>query len=159
VSKYDWLLLLHLIGAFAMVAALVLFSVVAVAARRVDRPATSLRFFRIAAPGGPLVGAGSFLTLVFGIWLAIDRDEYQVWDGWILAAIALWVVAVVSGQRSGGVYTRARKIAERLVADRGGEPSQELASALQSREGLVLHVVTSLSVLGILALMIFKPGA
>ena len=159
-SRYDWLLLLHMVGAFAMVATLVLFTVVAVAARRVDRATTSVLFFRVAAPGGPLIGAGSFVALVFGIWLAIDLDRYQIWDGWILAAIALWVVAVAASGRSGKVYARAKEVAERLVAERrGDEPSRELSAALHAREGLVLHIVTSAAVLGILVLMIFKPGA
>jgi uncharacterized membrane protein len=160
VSKYDWLLLFHLVGAFAMVAALVLFTVVAIGARNVERPSTSVVFFRIAAPGGALIGAGSLVALVFGVWLVFDVDGYDLWDGWILAALVLWVIAVASGQRSGKVYARAREIAERHVAERrGDEPSRELAAALRSREGLVLHVVMTLAVLGILALMIFKPGA
>jgi uncharacterized membrane protein len=160
VSRYDWLLLFHLIGAFAMVTALVLFTVVAVAARRVDRATTSALFLRAAAPGGPLIGAGGFVALVFGIWLAIDLDSYQLWDGWILAAIALWVVGVAAGTQSGKVYAQAREVAERLVAERrGDDPSRELSAALHTRKGLVLHIVTSVAVLAILALMIFKPGA
>jgi uncharacterized membrane protein len=160
VNRYDWLLLFHLVGAFAMVAALVLFTVVAVAARSVDRAATSVLFFRVAAPGSALIGAGSFLALVFGIWLAIDQDNYEVWDGWILAAIALWVVGVAAGTQSGKVYAQAKEVAERLVAERrGDEPSRELSAALHAWKGLVLHVVASAAVLGILILMIFKPGA
>jgi hypothetical protein len=36
---------------------------------------------------------GGLATLVLGIWLAIYVDGYEVWDGWIIAAIVLWLVA------------------------------------------------------------------
>ena len=42
-SFYDWLLFFHVAAAFALVAALVVFWVIAVAARNVDRPVDSLR--------------------------------------------------------------------------------------------------------------------
>ncbi|MBA3433006.1 MAG: hypothetical protein H0U08_02815, partial [Actinobacteria bacterium] len=43
--------------------------------------------------GNGAVGVGVTGTIVLGIWLAISRDEYQVWDGWVIAAIVLWVLA------------------------------------------------------------------
>lgn len=55
-----------------------------------------------------LVIAGTLGTLVFGIWLAIERDEYQVWDGWILAALVLWAIAAETGRRGGVPYMEAQ---------------------------------------------------
>ena len=89
VSLYDWLLFLHVLAAFSLVSALVVFWTMGIVARNVDRPSESLRYFRVAMPANVLVGIGTVGTLIFGVWLAIERDEYQVWDGWILVALAL----------------------------------------------------------------------
>jgi uncharacterized membrane protein len=160
VSLYDWLLFLHVLTAFALVAALVVFWIIGIVARNVDRPAESLRYFRVAQPANVLVIAGTLGTLIFGIWLAIERDEYQVWDGWILAALVLWVIASATGQRGGRPYMEAKKLAERLAAEgRAEEPSPELRAKLKDRNGMILNAVSSLAVALLLIDMIYKPGA
>jgi hypothetical protein len=157
---YEWLLFLHVLTAFALVSALVVFWVIGIVGRNVHRPAESLRYFRVAAPANVLVIAGTVGVLVFGILLAIERDEYRVWDGWILAAIVLWAVAAETGRRGGVPYAEARKLAERLVGEgRGEEPSAELHALLRDRTAIVLNAVSSLAVLLILVDMIYKPGA
>ncbi len=159
-TLYDWLLFLHVASAFALVAALVVFWVIAVAARGVDRPNDSLRYFRVAKPANVLVIAGTMGTLVFGIWLAIDADAYKLWDGWILAALVLWAVAAATGQRGGVTYANAAKLAARLAGEgRGDEPNDELRTLLQDRRAMWLNIVSSLVVLLLLVDMIYKPGA
>jgi uncharacterized membrane protein len=160
VAFYDWLLFLHVATAFALVAALVVFWIIAVAGRNTDRPSESLRLFSIARPANILVIVGTMGTLIFGIWLAIDSDAYKVWDGWVLLAIALWVVAAGTGQRGGQTYAEAQKLAAQLAADgRGDEPSAELRVRLQDRRAIWLNIVSSAAVLAILVVMIYKPGA
>ncbi len=159
-SFTDWLLFLHIASAFALVAALVTFWTVAIAARNVDRPVDSLRYFRIAKPANVLVAVGTVGTLIFGIWLAIDFDAYKVWDGWILIALVLWAISAATGQRGGQNYMEAAKLAGRLDAEnRGGESSPELKALLQNRNAMWLNIVSSLAVLLILIDMIYKPGA
>src|SRR3712207_5467675 len=41
---------------------------------------------------------GGIGTLVFGLWLAID--EYDIFDGWIIAALVLWAIATELGRRA-----------------------------------------------------------
>jgi len=157
---YDWLLFLHVLTAFALVAALVVFWVIGIVARNVDRPAESLRYFRVAQPANVLVVVGTLGTLIFGIWLAIERDEYKVWDGWVVAALVLWVVAAETGRRGGLPYMEAKKVAERLAGEgRAEEPSPELHAKLKDRTGMILNAVSSLAVLLLLLDMIYKPGA
>jgi hypothetical protein len=159
-SLYDWLLFLHVLTAFALVAALVVFWIIGIVARGVDRPAESLRYFRVARPTSIILGVGIGGTLVLGILLAIERDEYQVWDGWILGAIVLWALATETGRRGGVPYAEAQKLAEQLSAEgRGEEPSAELQAKLQDRSAIVLNAVSSLLVLVLLVDMIYKPGA
>jgi uncharacterized membrane protein len=151
---------LHVATAFALVAALVVFWIIAVAGRNTDRPSESLRLFSIARPANILVVVGTLGTLIFGIWLAIDSDAYKVWDGWVLLAIALWAVAAGTGQRGGQTYAKGQKLAAQLAAEgRADEPSAELRVLLQDRRAMWLNIVSSVAVLAILVVMIYKPGA
>jgi uncharacterized membrane protein len=160
VGWYDWLLFFHVAAAFALVAALVVYWVIAVAARNVDRAADSVRYFQVARPANVLVIAGTVGTLIFGIWLAIYVDGYELWDGWIIAAIVLWVIAAVTGQRGGVIYAQAQKLAEqRVLEGRGDEPSPELKAMLQDRRAMLLNIISSLAVVVIIVDMIYKPGA
>lgn len=156
----DWLLFLHIASAFALVAALVVYWTIALAGRNVDRPVDSLRYFRVAKPANVLIIVGTLGTLLFGIWLAIDYEAYQVWDGWILAAIVLWAISAATGQRGGKTYAEAQKLAERLDSEnRATEPSAELRALLTSRNAMWLQVASTLAVFLILVDMIYKPGA
>jgi uncharacterized membrane protein len=160
VAFYDWLLFLHIASAFALVAALVVFWTVAVAGRNVDQPSESLRLFKVARPANVLVAVGTIGTLIFGIWLAINSDAYHPWDWWVLLAIVLWAVSGATGQRGGQTYAEARKFAAELDAGgRGNEPSTELQLRLQDRRAMWLNIVSTVAVLAILVIMIYKPGA
>jgi hypothetical protein len=123
---YDWLLFFHLIAAFLLAATIVMYSAVA---------------FGAAVPGRTLFIAdrcwdvGGLGTLIFGIWLALNVDQYDVFDGWILGALALWFVATGLGQ------TIQRRVAS------------EETSAIAA-----MHWIRTLVVLGLLVLMVWKPG-
>jgi uncharacterized membrane protein len=158
VDLSDWLLALHLLAAFALMAALVLFTAVMVANWGGDRPQRASAYFRVAAIGGPLVGAGAGLALLFGIALAIDLDDYDPWDGWILVSIVLWAIGAAAGTRVGAHYASAQELAQRLATD-GDEPSAELAAQLSDRRARTLHAITVIAFTAVLVLMIFKPGA
>jgi hypothetical protein len=160
VSLYDWLLFLHVLAAFFLVSALVVFWTIGLVGRNTDTPSESLRYFRVAKPANVLVGIGTVGTLIFGIWLAIERDEYQVWDGWILIAIVLWAIATELGRRGGNTFGEAAQLAARLSSEgRGDQPSAELKTLLQNRNAILLQALSSLGVLLILIDMIYKPGA
>jgi hypothetical protein len=96
-------------------------------------------------------------TIVFGIWLALD--EYEIWDGWIIAALVLWLAAGATGGRGGQHYNGVRDRANALVAEGRTEPSPELTAGLRSSRGLAFHSATILLTLALLVVMIYKPGA
>jgi uncharacterized membrane protein len=157
VELYDWLLSLHVLSAFAWVAALVVYSVVIAAGWGLSLPSDVVRMFRITRVGDALIAVGMIGTIVFGIWLAID--EYEIWDGWIIAALVLWLASGAVGGRVGKVYNGARDRANALLAEGRDAPSPELSAMLRSQRGLVLHAVMVLLVLALLVIMIYKPGA
>jgi glycerol uptake facilitator-like aquaporin len=159
VSRYDWLLFLHVFSAFALVASLVLYTVLIASIWNQDVPSQAVRLFRMQRVGDVLVAVGSLGVLVFGIWLAIDVKAYHPWDGWIIAAIVLWLVMGALGSRTGKAYNAARDRARALVRDGASGPSPELRALIQDRRALWLHVAGLVVVLILLIDMIFKPGA
>lgn len=158
-SLDDWILALHVLSAFALVGALVLFWILIVAMRDVDTAAATLAYGRLMGVGNKIVTAGIVGTLVFGVWLAISLDAYQVWDGWILAAIVLLAIGSEVGRRSGVEYAKAPlRAAELQASGRDGEPD-ELRALNRSPRGLLLHTISSLVFVLALVDMIWKPGA
>ena len=134
-SRYDWLLFLHVLSAFAAVGSVVVSTPSGLAARRGgDGAAEVLRLTPLARRLWDVGGAG---TLVLGVWLALDVDQYDLLDGWVLAALVLWALAAFGGVRLGQVL-------------HGGDDV--------SRAGL-LYALTAAAVTALLVVMIFKPGA
>ena len=158
-SLYDWLLFLHVLSAFALVAGEVLFSFLIVDGWKRDVPGEVLRGFRLAPLGNALIGAGSGGVLVLGVVLAFQADAYAIWDAWIVAALVLWFVLAELGRRTGNVYNGARDRARVLVRDGQTAPSPELNAMLRSRAGLTLHSASVAVVVLLLLDMFFKPGA
>ena len=83
-SLDDWILALHLLAAFALVASMVGFWVVVVAARTADRPSGVAGALRLSLPLVILNGVGAVGTLVLGIWLALSS----------IAAIVLLILMI-----------------------------------------------------------------
>jgi len=153
----DWLLALHVLSAFAWIAALAIYSVLVLGLWRAALPSEAVRLFRVSRVGDALIALGMIGTIVFGIWLALD--EYSITDGWIIAALLLWVAAAAVGGRTGTAYKVVNDRARSLVADGQDKPSPEFAALARSRRGAVLHTVGSVLALVILIVMVYKPGA
>lgn len=158
-SFYDWLLALHVLAAGTLVSALVLYSVVIATGWTLALPSEVSRMFRLSRAGDAAFAVGSIGTIVLGIWLAIDADEYQVWDGWVIAALVLWALAMETGRRTGDHYNAARDRARALVAEGRDAPDSELGALVRSSRGLAFHAATLVLVVALLVVMIYKPGA
>jgi hypothetical protein len=139
VSFSDWLLFLHVLSAFVLVGSLTALWALIVATRPAGPLVTADSARTYGRIAGPLVGVGMVGTIVLGIWLAIDLDAYEVWDVWILVSLALWALAGWSGGKAGREFER--------------DPVGRRSS------GIRFQAITSLAVLVILVLMIWKPGA
>jgi uncharacterized membrane protein len=104
VSFDDWALALHVLSAFAWVTGIVVSWVLIVAVRRVDTAQETIRMEPVVRIGNAAVGIGMAGTMVLGLWLAFSVGGYEIWDGWIIAALALWVISARLGQRTGAAY-------------------------------------------------------
>ena len=136
---YDWLIFLHVLSAGLAVGAITALWGLLWGTRQgstlLDPPSAMSygRFF------GILVGAGMMGAIIFGIWLAIDVDGYELWDGWILASLVLWAIAAWAGGQAGKAF-EADPVGRRAA-------------------GIRFQAITSIGLLLILILMIWKPGA
>jgi hypothetical protein len=159
VSFDDWMLALHVLSAFALVAGIIAFWVLIVAVRRTDTPEGTLRMGPVSQLANAVIGVGMGGTIILGIWLAFSVGGYDIWDWWILGAIALWIVAAALGQRAGAAYLEAVKKAQELQAGGQTGPNAELLALNKTSDGVVLQLLVSAVVLLIILDMIWKPGA
>ena len=137
-SWYDTLLFLHVLAAFMVVAGVtMLWAMFAATGWGAGSPSPVLR---ISVPTVAIWGIGSIGVLVFGIWLAIYVAGYAVWDGWVLIAIALWLVAGFAGGQLTNGY-------------------RQLRAGQGTGAGWGMHLLETLAVLALLIDMIWKPGA
>ncbi len=123
---YHTLLFFHLVAAFLLAVTVVMYSAVALGG------ASSPRMLFVADRCWDVGGLG---TLIFGIWLALNLDEYDFFDGWILLALGLWLVATGLGQ----------SVQRRIGSE-------------DARAVVALHWIRTIVVLALLVTMIWKPG-
>ena len=126
----DTLLFLHVLAAFALMAGIVMFSAAALGVTL-----GSGQFFF----ANRLTDVGATVALVFGVWIVLREDVYDITDGWILGAIVLWVAAVATGS------SIARFMPEGTTRVEG--------------KAVALHWLTAALATAILVLMVWKPGA
>ena len=131
---YDWLLSLHLLAAFLLAVTVTTYTAVGLGA-----PASGRTLF----VADRCWDVGALGTIILGVWLTLDLDQYEIWDGWILGAIALWLVAT-------GLGDSVRRRVE------GPEPG---GAIVYEGSAVLMHWLRTLAVIGLLVLMIWKPGA
>jgi hypothetical protein len=131
---YHALLFIHVLTAFLLVAGVVMYT-----AFVLGGPVS--RGTRLVAE--ILWGIGGVGTIVFGIWLALNRPEYEIWDGWILGALVLWFVAFGTGSQVSAA-----------IRPTGGEETITV-----DRRVAMMHWLRVLATAAVLLLMVWKPGA
>jgi len=144
-------LLLHVLAAFAYVAGYVATNVLTELARRTDDPAFrkealrfSSRFDRLLnVPGGSLVAITGIATaLVFG---------YSLLSGWVLVAVVLFALIIVTGiffwGRVGREIDRAAAAGDDAAVQR----------ELRRRRNVAISRLENVVLLTIIVLMVLRP--
>ena len=133
---YDFLLFVHVLAAFSLLAMVVMYSAFALGA-----PAPG----RSVVIAQSLDGIGGLGTLIFGVWLALYVSGYEIWDGWIIAALVLWAAAFETGRRAhAGLF---------------GPPGKSEPVPMSRAEILRWHWLRTGLIVLLLADMVWKPGA
>jgi uncharacterized membrane protein len=157
VDRYQWLLFIHVAGAFLVLGGAVFGGILNFFALRRERPSEIVVLFGLVRYAVAAISAGMLLTLAIGLWLVEDVD-YGWGEAWIVLALILWVVANALGGIGGRRERKTRELAERLARE-GDVPSPELRARMRDPVTLALSWGSGVVVIGILALMIWKPGA
>jgi hypothetical protein len=159
VDWYDFILFVHVLGAFAVVGATAWFWALTITSMRASRASTVLALGGLAKPATAVVVFGTITTLIFGIWLTLYVDGYELWDLWILGGIILWAVASETGRRGGKYHEQGIPALVQGVEAGRDEVTAEWRALPSNRTALMLDAISTIAVLLILILMIFKPGA
>jgi uncharacterized membrane protein len=157
VDRYQWLLFLHVTGAFMVLGGVVMAGIFNVTALWRERPSEIALMFRLTQIAAAVISTGLLVTLAIGLWLVSDAD-YGYGDTWIVLTLILWTLTGALGGIGGGREKETRLLAERLAAE-GDTPSHELHGRLRDPVTLTLSWGSGLLVIVILVLMIWKPGA
>ena len=153
----DVALFFHLLGAFSLVAGMIVAGASFETARRRETPAEIALLLGLSRLGVLLVGVGTLFVLGFGLWL-VHLGNWGYGAGWIDAALGLLALMVLLGTVGGQRPKRARLLATRLAAE-GAPVSAELRALLDHRPTLAANYLSALLLVAIIGLMVYKPGA
>ena len=156
-STYEWLLFLHITGAFLLLGGGVVAGSLNIAALRRDRPSEIVLLFGLIRIAVVSILIGTLLAFVFGLWL-VHEAHYGYGDGWVVGAIVALIAANALGGAGGRRDEKTAKLARELAAA-GDEPSAELRARVHDPISLALSYGSGLLLVLVLALMIWKPGA
>jgi hypothetical protein len=154
-STETFALFMHLVGAFVFVGGAMVAGIGFEAARTRAQPGEIALLLELTRAGVLCVAAGGLVLLPFGLWL-VDLEHAGYARGWIVAAVGLFSVAVVLGALGGRRPRRARVLAGRLARE-SQDTTRELRALLDDRSSRAANYLSSLLVLAIVALMVFKP--
>jgi hypothetical protein len=90
---YHALLFVHVLAAFLAVAGVVMYLGFLTTTGSGGSVPGQAPLLRLAPLATGLWNVGGLGTIIFGIWLAINRPQYELWDAWVIAAVVLWVIA------------------------------------------------------------------
>jgi uncharacterized membrane protein len=148
---YDWLLLLHLLGAMVWLGGLAILTVLVTLALRSRDPQAISRFVQSLRVVGPATFVPSMAAVLgFGIWMVVHSDAWDFDQTWIQIAFGLFAAAFLVG----AVFQSRSAIGAQRALEAGehGEAARRLRTwAWGGLLILVLLVVVTWD-------MVFKPG-
>jgi uncharacterized membrane protein len=158
VTLFDWLLFLHVTGAFFLIGGISAAGILNFAAIGKERRPSEIAFlYGLVRYAVVLIMVGLLFTLVFGLWL-VHEAGFGYGETWVVLAIVLWVVGSAMGNLGGRREVETRRMAERLAAE-GDVPSDDLRVRVLDPVGLALSYGSGLVAIAVLGLMVWKPGA
>jgi uncharacterized membrane protein len=158
VSTYQIALLLHIFGAIVYFGGIIVAGVAFFSARGSERASEIAAVLGLARTGVLLAGLGAALLLGCGFWLINVSGTTGFDNGWISAALALFIGSVAIGGIAGQAPKKARKLAVRLAGSTDRR-TPELDRLLADRPSLILNGLSMGASLAVLVLMVWQPGS
>lgn len=156
------ILYMHILCAFIMFAGSFGATLLRYAAmKHPDSPVKVAALLGVVRPVVPVVVISMLLTIAFGLWLAgYEKEHYH--QAWLIATYILVTYILVVGAVAGKRDRLTRELAEQLADVEHSKTTSSLEDLKKQLNdpvawGLNLSMVASIIV--ILALMVFRPGA
>jgi uncharacterized membrane protein len=156
-NTYQWLTVFHVTGAFLLLGGGAIAAALNLSALGREKPSEILLLYGLIRFAVAAITAGTALAFVFGLWL-VHEAGYGYFDGWVVAAFVLLIVANALGGAGGKRDQATTRLARELAAS-GDAPSAELKARVRDPISLALSYGSGLVLIAILALMVWKPGA
>lgn len=149
----DFILLAHILGAATWFGTHVYLETLFATAFRSDDPSvTGGVFDRVAVANSRLMPAASVVTIVFGIWLVIDRPA---WD-FEMMFVALGFALAVAGAAIGIFLLTPKEKEIREIAAEHGLGSNEVITAAK-KLATIGHAQSAIVAIALI-IMVLKPG-
>ena len=156
VSTIQWLLALHVTGAFFLLGGVIFATILSILGQRAQRPSELAAFMGLARFAVVFILVGEVMVLVFGLWL-VHEFHFSFGSFWIWASLVLLAVGGFAGKKGGDREGGTRSLALELAA-KDDVKTPELQARLNDRVTLALSGGAGVLALVVLALMIWKPG-
>ena len=154
-TEYDWALLLHLAAVICFFSGMAIATAAQLEAWRRERSGDIAAVLSLARVGVLVVAVGLVLVVGSGLWL-VDETGRSVGDGWISASLLLLVLSLLLGAVGGRKAKLARRLAESQAPD--APAGTDVRALLRNRTALAANVLAAAAALGILVLMVWRPG-
>ncbi len=157
-NKYETLLFLHLVSAFLLVGGAGISTAASIAATKTANTTLLASYSGLASRAEYYVTVpGAIGAIVFGTWLAEDGN----WDyeGWLIAAYILFVIALGIGSGILGRHGRRVALKAKELVGKGVTESEELRQEAAAPLMSILGMIEIAIVIALIYLMVAKPGA
>ena len=155
------ILYMHILCAFIMFAGSFGATLLRYAAMKYpDSPVKVAALLGVVRPVVPVVVVSMLLTIAFGLWLA-GLDKEHLHEPWLIATYILVTYILVVGAVAGKRDRLTRELAEQLAENKAFNvsDSEDLKKQLNDPVAWTLNLSMLASIVVILALMVFRPGA
>lgn len=155
---FELMLFLHLGGVLALAAGVGASLACKSMSLRVDSPAAVLALLGTAGMAVHRCAMpGSIFLLVAGVGLVhASNGAYELHEPWIIGAIVLWVASAFVGVRMHAPRSREARALATDLEQRGELVTKELRAVI--RAGWPASLLDTALLVGMVALMVFKPG-
>lgn len=152
----DWIVLLHVLVAFAFVAGLVGRDITIAQARRSTDLSSITALLAVANRFDTIVKVGSIAVFVFGVLAMVVGDLSLADNGWLIASLALFIAI---GLLVPTVFLPRGRVFERALAEAKlrGAVTPELSAAFHDPAVAIARNVELVIVVAIIGLMVLKP--
>jgi uncharacterized membrane protein len=150
-TLYEVLVFVHILGAMVWVGGSIMLGFISSRVEGTGDAAFRARFAKAAGVVGPVIGISAGLILASGIWMILDSDAIELSQTWVWLGLGGFALTGIVGAAYFG--PASGRIVAALEAGRAEDADR------QAKTFNMVSRVDTLLLVGIVAVMVFRPGA